>query len=159
MDVKTRHANKRGFGIGLLIGILLFALCFFLVYKVGIGIIYRYWLSDTDKGTENSQQRLYIEINNMVKNETSFPIYITAKKKIKGFVSKELPNFCKDNRSCICICAIDSECESPLNECLNLNTKLFNDFEIRPRLDEKGKPKTFNCKILKQNNRVNISCF
>ncbi len=166
MDVKTMRANKKSQMLKTFVQIVFFLMLFVIAHKAYSSIM-GFWIKDLEQGTIKSMEGLRIEIDNMVGDEVSVPIYIDARHKINGFKNSLNPRFCKDGKSCICICSKDSNCENnAIKRCMTINNaKLAEDFSCLPRsriqdkkLQNRSKTGVFNAILTKENGKVKVNC-
>jgi hypothetical protein len=158
MVVRKRRANKKAQMVKAFVQIVLFLLLFFVAYKAFTGLM-NFWIKDMEQGTIKSMEGLEVEIENMVKDKSEVPIYIDLKHQINGYPSSPDQKMCRGDKSCICICDLDSNCENnAIKKCTAIDVKLAAQFSCTPKKTEEGKAKVFNIVLTKEEDKVRVSC-
>jgi hypothetical protein len=158
MAVRKTRARKKAEALKTFIEVIFFVLLFFIGYKA-YGYLMEFWIHDLDAGTIKSMEGLKVEMDNMVKDSTTVPLFIDGNHKIVGFTHFERTRECEGNRSCVCICSVDSQCENnALKKCVGLEAKLYSDFIINPKKADDTDHRTFNCILTKKGEKLLVSC-
>lgn len=165
--------SKKAIALNTLLGLILF-----IVITLTIGLplgskLIAYWTGQPAEGTSKSLDLLKMEINLLEENETrTVPVYIDGRHIIKGFKidSKSKPLECEPvsegekRKACLCICKKET-CDfkkQEINECEKIDFNLEEEFIIRPKISKeeatKGEIIIQNCKLIKQDQKISISC-
>ena len=155
---RRHRKNKKAQMVKTFIQIIFFVMLFFVAFKT-FNYLMGFWIKDLEQGTIKSLEGLKIEIDNMVRENASVPVYIDHRHQINGFVQLNKIGGCQKEGSCLCICSRDSDCENnALKRCLPIDTKLANDFTCNFKEDAKGNTRTYNAFLSKEENKVRVTC-
>jgi hypothetical protein len=156
---RTRKKNqKKAESIKTFIEIIFFVALFFIGLKI-FNTLMEWWVGENlESGTVRSMERLRIEIENMVGDETQIPLYIDKDHSLRGYEDGVGIIECKAGKACICICSAGSACENNARiQCTAVEQKI-EPFSRTSFVDEQGETVSFPCKLTRQDDIVKVAC-